>query len=628
VLLGTGAALVCLVGYLLVAHHRAGVRLREHVLGHRAQHVQLQAAALGHLAASAAQDLRYLAESREVAAFFESRDLGMSMQYGLALSLVPIRARLRALVEGTDETPARFLRVLMLDPDGDVLADSGGPPLDVEPTVLHSGSSGAFLTRDLRQIALRRRLDFKGRPVATFVASLRPDRLHDVLAPAAGETWFVLDPEGRVHQPADAAAEAPRGLERLPADGRVAELPATGEAGGSGGLAARSIVPGQALTLVHVDSHALLGEFSPLASVVQLGIASIALFLVLGLAILLNTRSLVLEARLEESLVREREVGARNSALAEALARAEESSRLKGEFVANVSHELRTPLNAIINVPEGLLELVARCRRARCGACRTELGLEPGEQVTEASACPSCGAAGALREYHALEGAVGEIARNLALVVGSARHLLGVVNDILDFSKLNAGRAQLAPREVKVSRLVDEALAMLAPVAKGRGVRLARPSPVGEDLTVEADPVKCSQVLVNLVGNAIKFSEAGQQVDVWVTDEGGSVRLSVEDEGVGIAPEHQRVIFEPFRQVDGSHTRRHRGTGLGLAITRELVEAHGGEVWVESVLGAGSTFHVRLPKRWRRGLAAAPSAPPPVLAAPTASVPQRAEVAR
>jgi signal transduction histidine kinase len=145
-------------------------------------------------------------------------------------------------------------------------------------------------------------------------------------------------------------------------------------------------------------------------------------------------------------------------------------------------------------------------------------------------------------------------------------------------------------------------------------VRLARASSVPGSLTIVADAVKCSQVLVNLLGNAIKFSEAGQTVQVRAEDEGGSIRLSVEDHGVGIAPEHQRVIFEPFRQVDGSHTRRHRGTGLGLAITRGFVEAHGGEIWVESALGAGSTFHVRLPKEWRASSVAGGDAvalPPP-----------------
>ncbi|MBL8921578.1 MAG: response regulator [Myxococcaceae bacterium] len=277
--------------------------------------------------------------------------------------------------------------------------------------------------------------------------------------------------------------------------------------------------------------------------------------------------------------------------LAGALVKAEEASRVKSEFLANTSHELRTPLNAIINIPQGLLEQFHEVRRARCGACGALFELEAGESAEVA--CPSCHAR-QLTPEQKLTMALGpdETAKLLKSIVRSGNHLLAVVNDILDYSKLEAGRVVLHREPVAVAALLEDLRLAMEPVATRAGVTLD----VGTaDATLEADRVKLSQVLINLVGNAIKFSDGKGAVTVRATRDGDVVRVSVRDQGIGVAPEHQALIFEGFRQVESSNTRRFGGSGLGLAISRQLVALHGGTLSVESALGKGSTFTIELP---------------------------------
>ena len=278
--------------------------------------------------------------------------------------------------------------------------------------------------------------------------------------------------------------------------------------------------------------------------------------------------------------------------LSAALVKAEEGSRIKSEFLANTSHELRTPLNAIINIPQGLLEQIHEVRRARCSACGALFELEPDEAV-EQSACPSCQQQQlVLEQTLKMELGPEETARLLKSIVRSGTHLLAVVNDILDYSKLEAGRVVLHREKVALSTLLDDLTLSMAPVATRAGVTL---DVTGSDATLDADRVKLSQVLINLVGNAIKFSDGKGTVTVRAAATGERVTISVRDHGIGISPEHQALIFEGFRQVEGSNTRRFGGSGLGLAISKRLVAMHGGTLKVESALGQGSTFIVELP---------------------------------
>jgi PAS domain S-box-containing protein len=227
---------------------------------------------------------------------------------------------------------------------------------------------------------------------------------------------------------------------------------------------------------------------------------------------------------------------------------AESASHAKSSFLARMSHEIRTPMNGVLGM--------------------TELLLETGLTSTQ-------------RKY-------------AETVQRSGQNLLGIINDLLDFSKIEAGKLELEKTDMDLRRTIEDIVDLLAERAHVKGLELACSIPPDLSTRVRGDPLRLGQVLTNLVGNAIKFTEQGAVVirvaGLDETQNTVTMRFDVSDTGTGISPEAQSRIFEEFAQGDGSTTRKHGGSGLGLAICKQLVEMMGGSIHVESALGAGSTF--------------------------------------
>ena len=231
--------------------------------------------------------------------------------------------------------------------------------------------------------------------------------------------------------------------------------------------------------------------------------------------------------------------------------RLRELDRLKTQFIANMSHELRTPLNSIIGFSRVILK-----------------GIDG--PLTEAQR------------------------QDLTAIHNAGQHLLGLINDILDLSKIEAGRMELQFSEVDMREIIRGVMSTAVGLTRDKPIELRQEVP--EDLPpVWADPQRARQVLLNLVSNAVKFTDQGFiAVRAWADE--SFVTIAVQDTGIGIPKEKQEEIFQEFTQVESGTTRRYGGTGLGLAIARRLVELMGGRIWVESEVGKGSTFFFTLPR--------------------------------
>ncbi len=248
--------------------------------------------------------------------------------------------------------------------------------------------------------------------------------------------------------------------------------------------------------------------------------------------------------RQREKLAIEKEKLAREQQVNEQLRRL---NVLKDQFLANTSHELRTPLHGIIGLSESLAERVSA----------------PDQR------------------------------EDLSMIVSSGQRLSNLINDILDFSKLKNYDLALALQPVNLQALTEVVVRNNLPLIKGKPLEIQNAIPADLPLA-NADENRLQQILYNLIGNAIKFTEAGY-IRVGAVEKDGMIRVEVSDTGIGISPAAQTAIFQEFEQGDGSSAREYAGTGLGLSITKRLVELHGGQIWVQSEPGKGAVFYFTLP---------------------------------
>jgi len=249
----------------------------------------------------------------------------------------------------------------------------------------------------------------------------------------------------------------------------------------------------------------------------------------------------------------EEQVQVRTVELVAARQEAEQLARVKSEFLANMSHEIRTPLNGVL----GFAQIGLRASDGR----------------------------GKAQDY-------------FSKIIDSGKLLLAVINDILDFSKLDAGQLKVETRPYALEKVLRESLDLLRDSAESKGLSLTLDISPGLPVQCMGDALRLQQVLLNLVSNAIKFTEHGQVAllaSLVTAVDGEHLVFAVRDSGIGMTPDQQGRLFTPFTQADTSTTRRYGGTGLGLAISKRLVELMGGEISLESQAGVGSTFRVRLP---------------------------------
>ncbi|HEX5970387.1 MAG TPA: ATP-binding protein [Gemmatimonadaceae bacterium] len=263
-----------------------------------------------------------------------------------------------------------------------------------------------------------------------------------------------------------------------------------------------------------------------------------------------DTGKLVGFAKVTRDLTERREAQLKAVEDARRLALSEEANRTKSAFLAAMSHELRTPLNAIGGYADLLLAGVGG-----------ELGPQQRQYV---------------ERLHA-----------------GQRHLLAVINDILNFSRIEAGQLEYDIEPVRLQDSIDAVLPLIEPQARARQLELTNGDPA--DVTVLADGPKVEQILINLLSNAVKFTEPGGRISLRAGRNGDHGYVSVRDTGVGIPAEKLGAVFQPFVQVGRNLTSPHEGTGLGLAISSDLAHGMGGDLGVESTVGEGSEFTLKLP---------------------------------
>ncbi|MCK6546079.1 ATP-binding protein [Myxococcota bacterium] len=576
--LAAGLLAVAYLLFLLLSNYRAAVDLRETRVRELREAVGRRVLTLGYFFAERGNDLTELAYSRELAVFFENRALGMSLEYGLRQSLPPIERRFRALMKRKELAGEPvYTRLVLLDEEGRCLVDTATTTSSFTACLPPDPRARGYTEPELlvgpgrQDLRISVAYTFKGAYAGQIVAWLRAGRIHEHLVraePRSGWTSFLVpiaegtEPFG-IGAPPNPLLDHAMGHEAV-TSGRPIELaPHLGQPLLAVGLP----VADTPLALVTVlPTRQAFAQIPPWAQLLGTGLLAAVVVAAGALIVRTRFRAAALRISLHEAALREQVVAEKNRELereieeknrAEAAMRAardaaEAAARAKGEFLANVSHEVRTPMNGVVGMTSLLLE--------------TPLSTQQ-------------------REF------VDTIRR-------SADALLVVIDDVLDYSKIEAGRLELEVHDVELHALVEDVAELLAVRAHDKGLELTSIVAPSVPELVRGDAGRLRQILLNLVGNAVKFTERGEvvvDVDATVERDVARVTFRVIDTGVGIPEDRRDRLFRSFSQVDGSAQRRFGGTGLGLAISKRLVEAMGGAIGVESAVGAGSTFWFTVP---------------------------------
>ncbi len=568
ILLG-GLLLATLIAYLLVNDYLAGRELQRASAERWQLELERTAQATGYFFSERRHDLLNLGDSREISVFFENQALGMSMRYGLRQSLIAIREKLLRLQRGKTVGPEPiYRRLALVDTSGVALIDTapeGTASTDWRSLTDPSAADASIqVLPPSAEVLISLAYHFKGKHVAQLLAWLNTSAIQGQLpADEYGETLLYYRDHGRMQSLA-----ATTGAGRPPEIGSSVPLDP---------IEIRSANRRLAVLGRHVEHTPLvvLGvkraaqAFGDADSDRQvLALSAFVLLVAIGAIYIQRQglRAVVLQTRMEESQLKEREIALKNRALEqeievrrqmeerlrEAKNAAEAANNAKSEFLANASHELRTPMSGIMGMAEILLS-------------RLE---DPAQR------------------------------RMARTIDRSAQALLRVLNDILDVSRIAAGRVEIKPELCELRRLLDQIVALMAVPADQKGLRLSLVVSREVPIYVRTDTVRLRQILDNLLGNAVKFTERGEIcVRVRTAETGGERQLefSVSDTGIGISESARQKIFESFAQADGSRSRSYGGLGLGLTISAQLTVLLGGRIVLDPDSRSGSVFRVRLP---------------------------------